>query len=119
MGYNEIMKKLVLISGISGAGKTTASNILEDMGYTCIDQYPVELLPDLLELIKTSNSIKYDKVALTIWLSDLDNYSNLLANSDYSILQCALESGYKSVRSFNRNFKNILGITPIEYKNRL
>ena len=83
MGYNEIMKKLVLISGISGAGKTTASNILEDMGYTCIDQYPVELLPDLLELIKTSNSIKYDKVALTIWLSDLDNYSNLLANSDF------------------------------------
>ncbi|MBR0418800.1 MAG: RNase adapter RapZ [Erysipelotrichaceae bacterium] len=77
------MKKLVLISGISGAGKTTASNILEDMGYTCIDQYPVELLPDLLELIKTSNSIKYDKVALTIWLSDLDNYSNLLANSDF------------------------------------
>ena len=77
------MKKLVLISGISGAGKTTASNIIEDMGYTCIDQYPVELLPDLLELIKTSNSIKYDKVALTIWLSDLEKFSNLLANSDF------------------------------------
>ena len=36
------MKQLVLISGISGAGKTTASNALEDMGYTCIDQYPAE-----------------------------------------------------------------------------
>ena len=46
------MKELVLISGISGAGKTAASNILEDMGYTCIDQYPVELLPDLIELIE-------------------------------------------------------------------
>jgi UPF0042 nucleotide-binding protein len=78
------MKKLVLISGISGAGKSTASNILEDMGYTCIDQYPVELLPDLLELIKKDDTIKYDQVALTIGLSDLDKFSNLLANSDFN-----------------------------------
>ena len=77
------MKKLVLISGISGAGKSTASNILEDMGYTCIDQYPVELLPDLIELIKTNNSIKYEKIALTIGILDLDKFSNLLENSDF------------------------------------
>ena len=83
MLYNETMKKLVLISGISGAGKSTASNILEDMGYTCIDQYPVELLPDLLELIKSSNTIKYEKTALTIGLIDLDKFSNLLSNTDF------------------------------------
>ena len=77
------MKKLVLISGISGAGKSTASNTLEDMGFTCIDQYPVELLPDLIELIKTNNSIKYEKVALTIGILDLDKFSNLLENSDF------------------------------------
>ena len=53
------MKNLILITGISGAGKTTASNIFEDMGYTCIDQYPVELIESLLELIKNDNSIKY------------------------------------------------------------
>ena len=95
MLYNEIMKKLVLISGISGAGKSTASNILEDMGYTCIDQYPVELLRDLLELIKSNNSIKYDKVALTIGLSDLDKFSHLLSNSDFDVklilLDCSKE----------------------------
>ena len=89
------MKKLVLISGISGAGKSTASNILEDMGYTCIDQYPVELLRDLLELIKSNNSIKYDKVALTIGLSDLDKFSHLLSNSDFDVklilLDCSKE----------------------------
>ncbi|MBO5454491.1 MAG: AraC family transcriptional regulator [Clostridia bacterium] len=49
----------------------------------------------------------------------INNACYLLANSNYSILQCALESGYQSLRSFNRNFKNILGITPIEYRNRL
>ena len=77
------MKKLVLISGISGAGKTTASNIIEDMGYTCIDQYPSELLSDLIELINTNSSIKYDKVALTIGLSELDRFSHLLTNADF------------------------------------
>ena len=77
------MKKLVLISGVSGAGKSTASNIIEDMGYTCIDQYPVELLPDLIELILSADSIKYDKVALTIAIADLDKFSNLLENSDF------------------------------------
>ena len=82
MVYNEIMKKLVLITGVSGAGKTTASNILEDMGYTCIDQYPIELLPDLIKLIETDESIKYQKVAITISLIDLETYANLLENSE-------------------------------------
>ena len=77
------MKRLVLISGISGAGKSTASNMLEDMGFTCIDQYPAELLPDLLELIKTDESFRYDKVALTIVISDLERFYNLLSNSEY------------------------------------
>ena len=83
MLYNDGMKRLVLISGISGAGKSTASNMLEDMGFTCIDQYPAELLPDLLELIKTDESFRYDKVALTIVISDLERFYNLLSNSEY------------------------------------
>lgn len=43
----------------------------------------------------------------------------LLNNSNCSILQCALESGYDSLRSFNRNFKNTLGITPAEYQRKI
>ena len=81
------MKRLVLISGISGAGKSTASNMLEDMGFTCIDQYPAELLPDLLELIKTDESFRYDKVALTIVISDLERFYNLLFEIEKSILK--------------------------------
>ena len=79
------MKELILISGISGAGKTIASNTLEDMGYTCIDQYPAELLPDLIELIKNDQSIKYNKVVLTISLFDLEKFSKLLGNSDLDV----------------------------------
>ncbi len=40
----------------------------------------------------------------------------LMENSDVPILQCAMESGYASLRSFNRNFKQYFGMTPIEYR---
>jgi len=39
-----------------------------------------------------------------------------LANTDTSVLQCAMDCGYTSLRSFNRAFKAVLSITPSEYK---
>lgn len=47
----------------------------------------------------------------------LNHASYLLKNSDYSILECAVESGYKSLRSFNRNFKEYFASTPLDYRN--
>ena len=76
------MKRLVILSGVSGAGKTTASNILEDMGYKCIDQYPVELLEELIKLIEKDDSSKYQNVVLTIPISDLEKYDSLLSNAE-------------------------------------
>ena len=49
----------------------------------------------------------------------ISNACYLLNNSNYSILQCALESGYTSVRSFNRNFISILSVTPKEYREKV
>lgn len=91
------MKRLVLISGISGAGKSTASNIMEDMGFTCIDQYPPELLPDLIELIENDDSFKYDNVALTVVLSDLDRFSNLLDNSNFDSTLILLDANKDTI----------------------
>ena len=45
----------------------------------------------------------------------IDHACYLLENTEQSILECALESGYTSVRSFNRNFKEYLGMTPLQY----
>jgi len=42
----------------------------------------------------------------------------LMVNTDFSIIQCALESGYESVRSFNRNFKAYLGMSPTDYREK-
>ena len=97
MCYIKGMKNLLLITGISGAGKTTASKILEDMGYTCIDQYPVELLPDLLNLIERDDSIKYDKVALTIPIVDLERFQNILANSEVKTKYIFLDADKETI----------------------
>jgi UPF0042 nucleotide-binding protein len=42
---------VVILSGLSGAGKTAATKLFEDLGYTCVDNLPGELLPDLADLI--------------------------------------------------------------------
>ena len=88
------MKKIIILSGISGAGKTTASNILEDMGYRCIDQYPSELLADLIELILQSDN--YQNVVLSISISDLDKYSLLLENGLLDVFLILLDCKKKT-----------------------
>jgi len=50
------MLRLVIISGRSGSGKTSALNILEDVGFTCIDNLPASLLPDLIKELNSENS---------------------------------------------------------------
>jgi UPF0042 nucleotide-binding protein len=42
----------VVVTGLSGAGKTTALRALEDMGYFCVDNLPLPLLPRLIELYR-------------------------------------------------------------------
>lgn len=44
--------QLVIITGMSGAGKTVAVQSFEDMGYFCIDNLPPSLIPKFWELIK-------------------------------------------------------------------
>lgn len=38
-----------IVTGLSGAGKTILSRSLEDIGYLCVDNIPLELVPDLFE----------------------------------------------------------------------
>ena len=48
--------RVVIITGLSGSGKSTAIRALEDMGYFCIDNLPVPLLPKVLELAASGPS---------------------------------------------------------------
>jgi len=53
--------QLILISGLSGSGKSIALNVLEDAGYYCVDNLPVALLPRLVESLAGSG---YERVAV-------------------------------------------------------
>ena len=108
------MKKIVIISGISGAGKTTAANILEDMGYLCIDQYPVELLDNLVDLIVNDTSIKYQQVALTIPLSDLEKYDKFFDNSEIDSTLILLDA---SVDTIIKRYKFTRRVHPLLVSN--
>ena len=43
------LMRIVLITGISGSGKSVALNVLEDAGYYCVDNLPPALLPSLVD----------------------------------------------------------------------
>ena len=78
-------KKVVLITGLSGAGKTSAMRGIEDIGYHCIDQYPVELLPELLDLIKTSTDPRYNHIALATNMMDFVEYKEAFQASLFDV----------------------------------
>ena len=61
----ESEQRVVILSGLSGAGKTAATKLFEDLGYTCMDNLPGELLPDLAELMSVDRQ-RFDKVAVVL-----------------------------------------------------
>lgn len=58
-------KEIVIVSGMSGPGKTVALKLLEDMGYNCIDNLPIDLLSKFFDLLVNPLE-EYRKVALGI-----------------------------------------------------
>ncbi|AKM31006.1 RNase adaptor protein RapZ [Pandoraea faecigallinarum] len=55
--------KIVLITGVSGSGKSLALNVLEDAGYYCVDNLPSRFLPELAVYLGTQN---YTRLAVAI-----------------------------------------------------
>ena len=70
----EKVKKVILVSGMSGAGKSTATSILEDMGYHIIENYPVQLLSLLADIIENSVDPRYNYIALSTNANDFPEF---------------------------------------------
>ncbi|HEX7056335.1 MAG TPA: RNase adapter RapZ [Bacilli bacterium] len=74
--------KLVIISGMSGAGKTIAVQSLEDLGFFCVDNLPPVLIPKFAELIEQSKG-RIGKVALVIDLRGREFFTALAEALNY------------------------------------
>lgn len=57
------MKQLIIVTGLSGSGKSIALRALEDSGYYCIDNLPATMLPQISEHLRNANQ---DRVAISI-----------------------------------------------------
>ncbi|MGZ9586959.1 RNase adapter RapZ [Paenibacillus marinisediminis] len=76
------LAKLVIITGMSGAGKTIAVQSLEDLGFFCVDNLPPVLIPKFAELIEQSKG-KIGKVALVIDLRGREFFTALSESLSY------------------------------------
>ena len=84
------MKDIVLLTGMSGAGKSTAMSFMEDIGYYCIDTMPTELISTFIQLIEKSEA--YNKIAIVADVRTLGVYDafhgavqKLIDNDDYMV----------------------------------
>ncbi|MDF2608140.1 MAG: RNase adaptor protein RapZ [Bacillales bacterium] len=69
--------QMVIITGMSGAGKTVAIQCFEDLGYFCVDNLPPTLLSKFVDIIKESRD-KMDKIALVMDLRGRDFFNNVV-----------------------------------------
>ena len=73
--------QVVMVTGLSGAGKTSCMAVFENLEFQCIDNAPIELLEQFAELLQTSK--EYTKVAYAVKLKDALKAARILSNLDW------------------------------------
>jgi UPF0042 nucleotide-binding protein len=72
--------EFVIITGLSGAGKTSALHALEDIGFYCVDNLPTTLLKTFYNLCESSTDKSMNKVAVVIDVRGGENLNNLYSD---------------------------------------
>lgn len=105
--------RFVIVTGMSGAGKSTTLKMLEDVGYFCVDNLPVPLIPKMADILRVPGA-EINKAALGVDIRSGQNFQELekvleeldITGLKYEILY--LESGddvlikrYKETRRFH------------------
>lgn len=70
-------REFVILTGVSGAGKSTAMGFLEDVGYYCIDNMPTELMTSFIDLLSNSSN-EYEKVAMVVDIRSSSVFDKLI-----------------------------------------
>ncbi|MBM4196005.1 MAG: RNase adapter RapZ [Gammaproteobacteria bacterium] len=86
--------RLVIVSGLSGSGKSVALHLLEDVGFYCIDNVPAALLGSIVMQIAGTKDPFYDKLAVGVDVrsraSDLDSLPSLIQQFRSNGIRCEI-----------------------------
>ncbi len=99
--------EFLIITGLSGAGKSRAADVLEDLDYYCVDNMPVALIPRFAELCLDAHG-RYERVALVTDVRERDGFGELLNTlDDLADMDCAVRILYMDadVRTLVRRYK--------------
>ena len=106
--------RFVIVTGLSGAGKTQATRTLEDLGYFCVDNLPPKLIPKFAEACMQSGG-NIEKVALVIdirggvFFDDFFESIKYLKDNefDYEIyLTLSVTTKYKDLINIAEKYRN-------------
>ena len=99
--------EFLIITGLSGAGKSRAADILEDLDYYCVDNMPVALMPRFAELCLDTHG-RYEKVALVTDVRERDGFGQLpTILEELGTMDCQVRILYMDadVRTLVRRYK--------------
>ena len=120
--------EVVIVTGMSGAGKTSAMACFENLAFRCIDNYPVPLLTEFSELVQDNS--QYQRVAMAVSLEDALKAIRLLNNLDWInltvvFLDCDDETLVKRYKQTRRSHPLLISnkasslLEAIEFERRL
>ena len=120
--------EVVIVTGMSGAGKTSAMACFENLAFRCIDNYPVPLLTEFAELVQDNS--QYQIVAMAVSLEDALKAIRLLNNLDWInltvvFLDCDDETLVKRYKQTRRSHPLLISnkasslLEAIEFERRL
>ena len=108
--------KLIIVSGRSGSGKSVALRVLEDLGYYCVDNIPVNLLPALTHTVIND----YENVAVSLDVRNLpENPNDILEIIDYLPNSAELTTLYLDADNYDliRRFSETRRLHPLIKQN--
>ena len=86
------MISLIILSGRSGSGKSTALHVLEDLGYYCIDNLPVSLLPPLINQLTKNQALTKLSVGIDARniADDLAKFPEIMTSINSELVDCQI-----------------------------
>ncbi|WP_120996856.1 RNase adapter RapZ [Stutzerimonas urumqiensis] len=114
--------RLIIVSGRSGSGKSTALDVLEDNGFYCIDNLPAGMLPELAERALLHTELTHPQVAVSVDArnlpSQLKRFPELLAEARSRHIQCSVLYLDADVETLLKRFSETRRRHPLTNENR-